>query len=155
MKIFENSILSIQIENKILLELNSFCQCSPCSFESGGILMGKRLFDGNILITDISFPQKSDIRKRTYFKKNSKLHQKISDEIWKKSNGNIVYLGEWHTHPEKIPTPSSVDLRGWTLSVKKQNDYKVYIFLIVGIKELGIWSYDLKNGLLEMKILEG
>lgn len=153
-KIFKNKFLAIQFENKTLIELTSFCQNSSTSVESGGILMGKRLFDGNILITDISVPQKGDIRKRNYFKKNSKLHQRISDTIWKNSSGNIVYLGEWHTHPENIPTPSSIDLRGWALSVKKQEDNKTYIFLIVGIKKISIWSYDLNNGLLEMKSLE-
>ena len=31
--------------------------------------------------------------------------------LWEQSNELIGYLGEWHTHPQRIPYPSALDLR--------------------------------------------
>ncbi|MBU5593841.1 Mov34/MPN/PAD-1 family protein [Amphibacillus sp. MSJ-3] len=151
MKKFSNEVLSIEVRDGVVNQLSHFIQREAKSLESGGILMGKRLYSGDIIITDITTPQKGDIRKRMYFKKKTKIHQKISDDIWAESKGRITYVGEWHTHPENIPTPSFVDIKGWELGVKKQKNNKVYLFLIIGIREFGMWSYDEEHGLIQME----
>lgn len=152
MIIFHNRVLSIEFTDEIVNSLKAYTQDFHHLHESGGILMGKRLLNGNIIVTNITTPQQGDVIRRCYFKKNKKVHQKISDKIWIGSKGKIIYIGEWHTHPEPIPHPSSVDLRGWQLSVQNQKDEKTYIFLIVGIKEFGLWSYSKANGLLKMEM---
>lgn len=154
MIIFHNRFLSVEFKDDVIVALRKYAQNSSKTPESGGILMGKRLLNGNIIVTDFTIPQRGDISGRFYFKKNKKIHQQLSDRIWEESLGNIIYVGEWHTHPEKIPRPSSVDLRGWYLSTRDQIDSKNYIFLIVGINELGLWSNNKSMGLLEMNIIQ-
>lgn len=152
MLIFHNKFLSIEFPEEVVSSLKLYIQDSHQIPESGGILMGKRLLNGNIIVTNITVPQQGDITRRHYFKKNKRIHQKISDKLWVDSKRKIIYIGEWHTHPELIPHPSSVDLRGWRLSVQNQKDEKTYVFLIVGIKDFGLWSYSKSNGLLKMEI---
>ena len=151
MLIFSNKLLAVEFRDDILQTFYSFRQDTHEKYEAGGILMGKRLLNGNIIITDVTSPQIGDIRQRTFFKKKAKIHQSISDTLWKKSSGKTIYLGEWHTHPENNPVPSTVDLRGWKLSVSKQPNDKIYIFIILGIKELSVWSYSKIDGLIKMK----
>lgn len=154
MIIFHNRFLSVEFKDDVIVALRKYTQNSSKTSESGGILMGKRLLNGNIIVTDFTIPQSGDISGRFYFKKNKKIHQQLSDRIWEESLGNIIYVGEWHTHPEKIPRPSSVDLRGWYLSTRDQIDSKNYIFLIVGINEFGLWCNNKSMGLLEMNIIQ-
>lgn len=151
MLIFSNELLSVEFRDDILQIFYSFRQDSIEKYEAGGILMGRRLINGDIFITDVTSPQKGDTRKRSFFKKQTKIHQSISDSLWEKSSGMTVYLGEWHTHPEDSPIPSPIDLRGWKLSVSKQPNDKTYIFVILGIKELSVWSYSKTDGLIKMK----
>jgi integrative and conjugative element protein (TIGR02256 family) len=56
------------------------------------------------------------------------------------------YVGEWHTHPEDVPAPSTIDLQEWSI-VMKRNPGKPMIFLIVGRKEE--WFGVGLNGLLK------
>ena len=152
--IFHNQFLSVEFKDNVIDALKKYTQNSFKTQESGGILMGKRLLNGNIIVTDITIPQKGDTSRRYYFKKNKKIHQQLSDEIWEASMGKIIYVGEWHTHPEKIPRPSSIDLTGWRLNTRDQIDDKNYIFLIIGINEFGLWSNSKANGLLKMNLIQ-
>uniref|UniRef100_UPI003CED28D9 Mov34/MPN/PAD-1 family protein n=1 Tax=Enterobacter cloacae complex sp. 280C5 TaxID=3395861 RepID=UPI003CED28D9 len=45
-----------------------------------------------------------------------------------RSDGFLVYLGEWHTHPEDFPQPSSTDLRSWRTGLKddRANGFAYY-----------------------------
>lgn len=113
--------------------------------EAGGVLHGKRLKNGSIIITDITTPQIGDIQKRLLFKKNREIHQQLSNEKWIESNKFSIALGEWHTHPEAVPTPSNVDKKSWRLNVSKQHDDRVYVFIIVGFSDLRMWLLSKKS----------
>lgn len=54
-------------------------------------------------------PQKLDSRSRYGYARDVDGHIGIAMEIWKQSGGTIGYLGEWHTHPERVPHPSNKD----------------------------------------------
>lgn len=65
-------------------------------------------------------------------------------EEYEKSSHTRVYIGEWHTHPEDYPTPSSIDLSSFKSAFRK-NDRPIrgYILMaIVGRKETywGLYS---------------
>ena len=101
--------------------------------------------DLRIIITDITTPQIGDIQKRLLFKKNREIHQQLSNEKWIESNKFSIALGEWHTHPEAVPTPSNVDKKSWRLNVSKQHDDRVYVFIIVGFSDLRMWLLSKKS----------
>ena len=64
-------------------------------------------------------------------------------------------MGVWHTHPQRIPSPSSIDWADWTDSLKKEKTGCEYIFfIIVGVEEWRVWMGDLKNGII-IEIFEG
>ena len=76
--------------------------------ESGGILLGY-VYKDHTEIVKVTTPGKFD-----YYTKNVFIRSKISAQFqinksWGKSKGTLIYLGEWHTHSEKNPTPSIVD----------------------------------------------
>ena len=100
--------------------------------EAGGIFVGKRLLNNSIIIINFSRPQDNDVRSRYKFSKTSPNHQKFVDDYFGKSSGFISLIGEWHTHPEDIPTASIVDIQSWE-KIISDNDDRLF-FLIIGLQ---------------------
>ncbi|WP_223263955.1 Mov34/MPN/PAD-1 family protein [Leclercia adecarboxylata] len=113
--------------------LYSHRQLHNASVEAGGILLGQRRGQ-HIVVTNISEPGPDDISLRTRFERKGDHHQQEVDKLFKGSGGYVVYLGEWHTHPENIPQPSCIDITSWRTGLKSAEPL---IMLIVGIK--GVW----------------
>jgi len=131
------------IRPKALKNMEKYRQFNPKDTEAGGILIGRILFDSNDFIIDIvSEPMVSDIRKRSYFKRKPEAHQAYFDAEWDASVGRCFYLGEWHTHPERIPHPSKVDITDWNriMNLSFESDY--LFFVIVGTQETKAWCAD-------------
>ena len=135
----------IEVRDEVLKICEQYRQGKDDLPEAGGVLHGKRLKTGSIIITDITTPQIGDIQKRLLFKKNREIHQQLSNEKWIESNKFSIALGEWHTHPEAVPTPSNVDKKSWRLNVSKQHDDRVYVFIIVGFSDLRMWLLSKKS----------
>ncbi|WP_342560608.1 Mov34/MPN/PAD-1 family protein [Psychrobacillus sp. FSL W7-1457] len=138
---FEYSNCTVEIKKQVLDEFKKYIQTKPSKKESGGILIGRYIKDTPNAIVDLcTTPQPEDRQKRYFFKRSKKYHQEILDLIWEKSNSTQNYLGEWHTHPELRPIPSSHDLKEWGNLLSKQNEDVRYIFfVIVGIHEICVW----------------
>lgn len=107
-----------------------------------GVLLGREILNSsNIIIDKITEPSKFDIQRKFYFFRDSKYHQRIIENEWKESNGTCNYLGEWHTHLEDIPIPSSTDIKEWKKALKKfKYDGDALFFIIVGMKKIKIWE---------------
>jgi integrative and conjugative element protein (TIGR02256 family) len=81
--------------------------------EAGGILVGS--YRGiHLKVTNCTTPLPSDRRSRILFDRLDAGHQHFALERWKASRRVLTFVGEWHTHPEARPTPSSIDRRTWT-----------------------------------------
>src|SRR5690606_8785733 len=61
-------------------------------------------------------------------------HRAVALQRWRKSGRVMDWVGEWHSHPERFPSPSSIDLRNWQQFTKSRGDQMA--FLIVGYEEL-------------------
>lgn len=130
----------IEIKQSVIESLRNYSQLHISDKEAGGVLMGRALINNNFIISANSEPQSRDTRLRCFFQKNKHDHQKIVDSYWKASKGYINYLGEWHTHPESCPKPSSLDLEGWKYNLDlNKNEIFAHVFIIVGTLEIGIW----------------
>ncbi|QOI95897.1 Mov34/MPN/PAD-1 family protein [Aeromonas salmonicida] len=82
-------------------------QQKPRMNEAGGMLFGS--FDGpNVIVRCVSTPSPKDIRTRTRFKPNL---NEANKTILKMRNLGLHYLGDWHTHSERRPTPSRDDMQ--------------------------------------------
>lgn len=119
-------------------------------FEAGGMLIGSILLDSNeIEINDFTEPIDEDERTRIGFKR-SNIHNKLLRKKWEESNCTKLYLGEWHTHPQNIPSPSYVDMNSWEKLLYTSNTECEYlIFIIIGLISMEIWIGDKKKKKLE------
>lgn len=137
----------LKIDRKPIENMLSYAQDTTEKHEAGGVILGRFIKDSNNIIIDVNTePMKGDIRTRTRFKRGKKRHQEIIDKIWEESEGTCNYIGEWHTHPEENPSPSTTDLKSWTKILR--NDYfssKYLYFIIIGTKSIGIWEGNSKN----------
>jgi len=131
----------IKIDYRSLTSFSMFIQNDSKKNEAGGVLLGRMIINTkDVVIDTVSSPQKTDKRKRNYFKRNNG-HQGIIDSEWKKSQGTCNYLGEWHTHPEEIPVPSLIDLKSWKKQLKNAKyEGEALFFIIVGIKEIVVYE---------------
>ncbi len=56
--------------------------------------------------------------------------------VFNKSEGRSIYLGEWHSHPNGYPYPSSTDLKAMK-SISENSDVRITtpLLLIVGYRQ--------------------
>lgn len=114
--------------------------------ESGGIILGKILPNKHILIKLLTPPNQKDQRGLYFFHRNRNEAQKIINQKWNESNGEIIYLGEWHTHNEDVPIPSQRDLtmiKNQLKTSKMEIDF--LLLLIIGQKE-NYYGIETKTG---------
>ena len=75
--------------------------------EAGGQLFAR--FDGSqILVVEATGPRRTDRRTRTSFVPDRRAEQK---EISERHTRGLHFIGDWHTHPETIASPSETDFR--------------------------------------------
>lgn len=67
-------------------------------------------------------------------------HRPRFDEAWAKSNGNVTFLGDWHTHPGGPASPSVRDARA-LLQLANEPEYGTPRPL-VAIVQLPRWRYS-------------
>lgn len=132
----------ITISNKVIATIINHRQINN-KYEAGGMLIGSIVVNSNeIEINDYTEPLKEDSRNRLAFKR-SNIHNELLHKKWKDSNFTKLYLGEWHTHPQNIPTPSFIDKISWNkLLVKSDTESDILIFIIGGISSVEIWIGD-------------
>lgn len=107
--------------------------------ESFGTLIGISSEDRKqVWIEHVTTPAKLDEQSRSFFKLNDRSHQGHVDDAHTLSYGTQIYLGTWHTHPQKIPHPSNVDLNDWKGCLKR-NSKRPLVFAIVGTMEMKIF----------------
>ena len=134
----------LKLPAAVLARLRRFGQASSQALEAGGVLIGRRI-DGSLdaIIDTITRPCATDRRTRTSFYRSAPHHQRLVEQAWRRSNGMLGYLGEWHTHPEPRPTASSVDLRDWRRRLREDVvDAADVYFLIVGTADITGWRGD-------------
>lgn len=114
----------------------SFRQMERGSHESGGVLLGRYIKGSSDVVIDfVTTPKEKDSSTEVFFFKNKDGHQTVIDEKWEESKGTCNYLGEWHTHPQDHPTPSSTDIKTWLRLVKEtQFEFGELYFVIIGRK---------------------
>lgn len=143
--IYNSSTINIDIKDSVLCVFKKHIQIHNKANEAGGILIGE-VFDNLIVITDCSVPNQFDKSSRNNFIRAYKPAQKFIDKHFFKSNGTKIYLGEWHTHPEDIPSPSNLDITSFTKTIELNKlNSNIHFMIIVGIKSIYISIYKDKD----------
>lgn len=140
-KLPNNDILEVSLKVIDLLSTQKQFNGLP---ERGGLILGRSTHTNKTRILDLTFPYQKDKMGIFFFKRRDKKHL----EYLEKAKEKLMYFkGNWHTHPQDIPTPSCVDKLSWKKVLRTSNvgEGKYAIFIIVGRKEIGIWAGDMKT----------
>lgn len=95
--------------------------------EAGGQLFA-RFKHATILVERITGPRRSDQRHRTTFIPD---RQAERGEIQRLFRQDLHYIGDWHTHPERHPAPSSIDLVNFAEMVRCSHHHLNGLVMIV------------------------
>ena len=133
--VISNTGILLVLSDEAVTTFQKYAQDSPEKFEAGGILLGKRRLN-HFEVLQVTEPKKFDVRSRYHWIRSEKTHVEIAKKHWVESKGQITYIGEWHTHPEKVPNPSTIDLDEWKILANKCPHSGGMGMVIVGIQDL-------------------
>lgn len=148
----------VDILEPVIREIENWLQVKNTLPESCGFLMGYlNPRSGNVTISNLTTPQIGDVRTRIFCQLRDRIHFKLLSMNQKHQN---YYMGVWHTHPQKIPSPSSIDWSDWNDTLHKDRTGSAYAFFIIaGTEAFRIWIGDFATGeiteIFETEIIEG
>lgn len=122
----EDSSRLVVIETNAYKTMRSLRQLTPSAHESGGVIIGERR-GNSFVVKNVTTPSKDDYSSRFGFIRRFFHHQQAVITANKSSGGTSNYLGEWHTHPENIPSPSSIDFKNWNACLRRHQPCLVAI----------------------------
>ena len=141
--------IQVAFSERVLSLISGFRQHAPHEEEAGGILLGQYApgREGSVgkavLVTKASVPTNRDQRGRRSFIRDAETAQIIVDYEHYNSAGRTMYLGEWHTHPEGVATPSRQDCKMIARSFRENDlNTEFLILVILGTEEDYIGLYD-------------
>lgn len=101
--------------------------------EAGGQLFA-RLALPEILVEEATGPRPSDWRTRYSYRPSRSAEQR---EIASRHARGLHFIGDWHTHPEVVPTPSARDVTSMhELVTKSIHAFNGFVLVIVGTDPL-------------------
>lgn len=134
----------VDLTPNIIESIIPFLQNNNIDCEACGLLVGyQNNKSGNITINNLSLPGKSDMRNRVFCKLKDSVHRLFLRNQLPNKN---FYIGNWHTHPQEIPVPSSTDIVEWNTVLQKDKTSCQYaFFLIFGNREFKMWYGDYRT----------
>lgn len=147
--VIAGTCILVVMSEEVIRTISQYVQNDAVKDEAGGILLGIRRND-HFEVIYATEPTKFDVRSRTHWQRSEKIHEDIAIKRWQESKGKVTYLGEWHTHPENIPSPSMVDINEWNKLSSKCSYRAGLAMIIVGIDDLWCGVVQRKNSVLSM-----
>ncbi|OUQ49491.1 Mov34/MPN/PAD-1 family protein [Lachnoclostridium sp. An118] len=143
--VFHDEKRVIKITNTIVDLLWNKRQLIYSYPESGGILIGREnITNNNLIIEFATSPMPEDIQKRSRFIRKDSGHLEFYQNLYNENNGIYRYVGEWHTHSERIPEYSMIDKKNWKKILKNDKCNTIQYHLIAGLEAVRIWK--IKSG---------
>jgi len=108
-------------------------QLGAKSKEAGGQLFAR--FEGNdTVVVEATEPKSLDSRARCLFIPNRLLQRQAIKALHREGKH---FVGDWHTHPQPVPSPSGEDVNSMVECFRKsQHELKAFLMVIVGTAEL-------------------
>ena len=123
--------LIISIDDSLLINLiNTGIKHYPNEF--GGFLIG-HYFDNQkqLNITDTILPKKYNATPDLFERDTDGVEEKL--RVFYSETPQKYYVGEWHTHPNNLPIPSSTDINAINnITNHKEVSIKSPVMLIIG-----------------------
>ncbi|WP_284319374.1 Mov34/MPN/PAD-1 family protein [Dyella acidisoli] len=127
-----NSGQELILHDRVLDHFKRHRQLTSKSAEAGGQLFAR--FEGyQIHVVEATGPHQEDKRGRFSFLPNRNKEQRDIDNFYR--NG-LIFIGDWHTHPQDIPVPSVTDIASITDCFRKsQHNLYAFVLIVVGRRE--------------------
>lgn len=122
--------------------------------EFGGLLLGKYINSNKTLVIKETLLPKKYKSSRYYFERGSNGLKELLEQYY--ANEGLVYVGEWHTHPNNEAVPSPTDIRAMRELAEDENvliNNPVLMILEIQKTDYNIGIYFLFNGKLLRYIL--
>ena len=117
----------------VLEHFKSHRQVRVWDREAGGQLFA-RIDGARIIVVEATGPRRGDRRTRTLYVPDRKVER---FEIEDRFRLGLHFVGDWHTHPEKIPYPSDRDINSIGESVLKSgHNLKGFVLAVVGTSNM-------------------
>lgn len=91
--------------------------------ETGGLLLGYKADNGEIVVTNVTVSGPEAIHRETQFVPDYSYDQSAVEKIFNSTNGVSNYLGDWHTHPNGNGCLSRCDKRAMRTVSKSQGAF--------------------------------
>lgn len=130
--------LAVELSADALSTMLSHRQHGFFSKEAGGQMFATRSLNF-WRIEAVTGPRSKDRRGHSFFHPDRTAEQ---EEIYRFYDRGLEFVGDWHTHPEKIPRPSRDDMKSVGNVVRESvHDLPGVIMCIVGQKDPpdGVW----------------
>jgi len=140
----------VDVLSPVIDEIKKWLQDDGHKPESGGYIVGyQHERTGNVSLEKVSCPSKMDGRNRIRFDIRDPLHNLF---LRKAQRHKSYYMGVWHTHPQTVPIPSSIDWDDWKETMRTDKTGCQFVFFIIaGTEVWRLWIGDLQTG----EIIEG
>lgn len=117
-----NGSRRVVVEPAAVNNMRAMRQINPDAHEAGGVLIGERRGD-SFVVKEVTTPSSIDTSSRFRFIRHYFHHQLAVDKANQLTGGTSNYLGEWHTHPQDKPYPSSMDLENWKATFRNKEPH--------------------------------
>jgi integrative and conjugative element protein (TIGR02256 family) len=109
--------------------------------ETGGLLVGYRADNDEVVIQELVGPGPEARHSPVRFVPDHAWQCQRLDEIYRKSNGRLVYIGDWHTHPHGVPEMSTLDRRTLRNIARHPGIGLGLPVMLIGGNANGTWSW--------------
>lgn len=131
----------VVIAQPVLDRLASQRQLSWFAREAGGQIFGV-VEASRVIVQVATGPYRGDQRWRFTYRSSQRAAQKAIDE---QAAAGLIYLGEWHTHPEDLPSASHSDLEAMVKLQRASNTRLATLLMLIqgradGVAGIAVYS---------------
>jgi integrative and conjugative element protein (TIGR02256 family) len=140
---FAFDTLRIRFEPAVVEFLEKHRQSNWFANERAGQLFGT--IDGNVTtVVEATGPRRGDRANHISYDIHRKAAQREIDERYGKG---LHYIGDWHTHPQKAPGPSTTDILSMARLFRTSSHQLNFVaMLIVGTRDPETWWCSVHDG---------
>ncbi|MCH5687306.1 Mov34/MPN/PAD-1 family protein [Niabella sp. W65] len=138
--------LELLISNELINRLAAYGK-EKYPNEFGGLLLGKYINNKKTVVIKETLLPKKFRSSRYYFERGSNGLKEQLEQYY--ANEDLVYVGEWHTHPDNVAVPSQTDLKSMRELAEDENvliNNPVLMILEIQKADYDIGIYFLFNG---------